>query len=406
MFTLILIVLSLFVSLNGEKLDIESGFKALMGEETSRWRFVETESDRLLLKRFETLYKKNRDLQFTKDGEYRIPPHVHVIWLGPRPFPLGSVENIRMWMAEHPDWTFHFWTDRARPPPVNGMAVHTPEDFPLRSLQKHFENSPNWGQKSDVLRYEILESMGGVYIDHDANCLRSFDGLGRGYDFYCCLEVPHSRIDGFSVTSGIGILGAKPHHPVIKQAIAEVIDHWDRAGELYPPTSPKSLREYVMVSTYMAVTRALKTALNQGKKSRYCVPCELFLSSQGASCSLLASRLRHELGGCRKTKASAKGDPHLAARYSKRSALGYSGYGIFPLYFGADILAMEEDMKKILLLAMMIFLSCKKSDANFDTLMGGDLRYVETVEDKDNLQFFRDLYQHNYKRGEWRILYP
>ena len=280
MYTLLLIIISLLSFLNAETL-LESRFGTLMGEETSRWRFVETEGDRALLGRFEALYEKNRDLQLTSEGDYRIPEHVHVIWLGPRPFPLGSVENIRMWMAKHPDWTFHFWTDRLRPAPVNGMAVHTPEDFPLRSLKSYYEKSPNWGQKSDVLRYEILETMGGIYIDHDANCLRSFDGLNRGYDFFCCLEVPHSRVDGYSITSGIGILGAKPHHPVIKQAIQEVIDHWDRAVRLYPPTSPKSLREYVMVSTYMAVTRALETALEKEGNRDIVFPASYFYPLKG-----------------------------------------------------------------------------------------------------------------------------
>lgn len=34
-----------------------------------------------------------------------------------------------------------------------------------------YSSAKNWGMKSDILRYEILQKFGGVYIDTDYECL-------------------------------------------------------------------------------------------------------------------------------------------------------------------------------------------------------------------------------------------
>ena len=45
--------------------------------------------------------------------------------------------------------------------------------------------APNFGQKADILRYELLERYGGVYVDVDMECLQSLDPLldARGLIF-------------------------------------------------------------------------------------------------------------------------------------------------------------------------------------------------------------------------------
>ncbi len=256
-------------------------FFTLMGEKSSCWNFVSQEEDRTQLARYADLYERNSYLQNRENSAHKIPPHLHLIWLGPRPFPTESVENIRMWMGTHPNWTFHFWTDRERPLPVNGMVMHRTEDFSFQHLENYYKESTNWGQKSDLLRYEILQQMGGVYIDHDANCLRSFDGLHCGYDFYACLEMPHERVAGYSITAGIGIIGAVQNHPIINGAIEEIKDYWEESKELFPQTSPKSVREYVMHSTYMAMTRSLQKNLDQEGYTDIVLPACYFYPQKG-----------------------------------------------------------------------------------------------------------------------------
>ncbi|MDX8430965.1 MAG: glycosyltransferase [Candidatus Algichlamydia australiensis] len=256
-------------------------FYSLMGEKSSRWSFVNCAEDRQQLERYASLYDRNAALQFEKNEKEKIPSDLHLIWLGPRPFPSESVENIRMWRSAHPNWTFHFWTDRARPAPIQGMVLHQADDFPFQELGDYYKESSNWGQKSDLLRYEILQQRGGIYIDHDANCLRSFDGLRKGYDFFACLEMPHARVAGYSVTAGIGILGAVQEHPVISGAIEEVKTHWEESKNLFPQTSPKSVREYVMHSTYMATTRSMQKHLDQPGFTDIILPACYFYPQKG-----------------------------------------------------------------------------------------------------------------------------
>ena len=39
--------------------------------------------------------------------------------------------------------------------------------------KKAFLSAHNYGMKSDILRYEILHTYGGVYIDTDYECVRN-----------------------------------------------------------------------------------------------------------------------------------------------------------------------------------------------------------------------------------------
>src|SRR4029078_2446346 len=102
---------------------------------------------------------------FTRQGPYKIPPTVHFIWLGPKHFPPESVDNVRMWIAKNPGWKVKFWTDRKREAPCQGMEIAYVADFAFHCLEKCYRDSENWGEKSDILRYEILFQEGGVYVD-------------------------------------------------------------------------------------------------------------------------------------------------------------------------------------------------------------------------------------------------
>ncbi len=84
-------------------------------------------------------------LRFLKTKETKIPKVVHFIWLGPRPFPPQSVENVRTWIAHNPDWEFKFWTDRRRDPPCNGMETIVMKEYPFPLLGNRYVASENWG---------------------------------------------------------------------------------------------------------------------------------------------------------------------------------------------------------------------------------------------------------------------
>jgi hypothetical protein len=79
-------------------------------------------------------------------------------------------------------------------------------------------------QRADILRYEILYRFGGVYLDVDMECLKRIDGLLEGVQAFAAEEQPGEL--------AIGILGATPGHPWLKDVIERL---------------PASMREHASV---------------------------------------------------------------------------------------------------------------------------------------------------------------
>jgi hypothetical protein len=256
-------------------------FDALMGKNTPHWNYVAQEADFNTLHFTRALFDKNKQGQFTQEGPYKIPPVVHFIWLGPRSFPPESVENVRTWIAQNPGWRIKFWTDRDRSPPCEGMELVHVKDFNFKRLGKCYEQSQNWGEKSDLLRYEILMQEGGVYVDHDANCLRPFNGMHRGYDFFCCLETPHRPFVGRNVTCGNGVIGSRPGHPTVAKVIDLIAERWDHLAEKFRGNDEHSRTEIVMQRTYIALTNSIFETLDREGNKDIVLPAAYFFSKPG-----------------------------------------------------------------------------------------------------------------------------
>ncbi len=256
-------------------------FDALMGKSTSHWGYIAQTEDVATLEVAKALYQKNKEAQFAQEGSYKIPPVVHFIWLGPRAFPPESVENIRSWIAQNPGWKIKFWTDREREAPCEGMETVLVKDFSFLKLGKCYEQSQNWGEKSDLLRYEILFQEGGVYVDHDANCLKPFHGMHRGYDFFCCLETPHRPFVGRNVTCGNGVIGAKPRHPTIAKVIDLIDGRWEPLSEKFQGNDEYSRVEVVMHRTYIALTHAIAETVDRDGNLDVILPAAYFFAKPG-----------------------------------------------------------------------------------------------------------------------------
>ena len=93
----------------------------------------------------------------------RIPKIIHHIWLG-SPFPEKYKILRETWKKHHPDWEFVLWTD---------------EDIEAFGLfnKDLYDQSDNYGAKSDIARYEILYRFGGLYIDTDFESEEDYNEL-------------------------------------------------------------------------------------------------------------------------------------------------------------------------------------------------------------------------------------
>ena len=125
-----------------------------------------------------------------------IPRILHRIWLGGGEMPETHARCGESWKEHHPDWTFRLWTDADAPMP-DGV-----------------ERARNVGERTDLVRYEILRRHGGIYADTDVECLRPLDELLDGVVAFAGYEVPGRLCNA--------LIGAVPGHRAFTDAVVSV----------------------------------------------------------------------------------------------------------------------------------------------------------------------------------------
>lgn len=135
-----------------------------------------------------------------------------------------SPEQERNWKIAcdlHPDWEH--------------VDLRDPNDPKLFPLTSHLWSTCDSGsQLSDLIRAEELFHRGGVYIDSDVECYKSFDTL-LGLDGFAAYEDPERICTA--------VLGFRAGHPALQELIEGGIDRHDQgawaasigvASELWP----------------------------------------------------------------------------------------------------------------------------------------------------------------------------
>jgi Glycosyltransferase sugar-binding region containing DXD motif len=268
-------------------------FESLTGKGLPAWEFVQTKEDFEYLRLFKAMYDLRKGLMGLENEGIRIPKVVHFIWLGPKPFPRESVENVRSWVAKHPDWTFNFWTDRQRPTPVPGMQTRMVQEFNFAQLWDCFARSANYGEKSDLLRYEILCQEGGVYVDHDVKCYKSFEMLNKAYDFYCGIDMPSTSSLPSCVFTTNNLIGVRPGHPIVKHCMEMVYEKWDQIDRDYPGTDRDAVLNRVLHRTFWLFGESVSQFGNQNGSRDIVFPAYYF----DAPKEELAIYARHQYAG-------------------------------------------------------------------------------------------------------------
>lgn len=268
-------------------------FESLTGKNLPVWEYVQTPEDFQHLNLFKQMYDLRKGLIAASEEIQRIPRVVHFIWIGPRQFPRESVENVRTWMAKNPGWTFNFWTDRQRPLPCPGMKIRMIRDLNFLKLRDCFAKSDNYGEKSDLLRYEILYQEGGIYVDHDVKCFKSFEPLNRAYDFYCGIDMPYTSSLPSCIFTTNNIIGVKPSHPILMRCMEMLSERWDLIEQDYPGADRDSVLNRVLHRTFWLFGEAIKQVGNQGDNRDIVFPAYYFDAPKDE----LAIFARHQYAG-------------------------------------------------------------------------------------------------------------
>lgn len=156
--------------------------------------------------------------------QLRIPKIIHQIWIGPCPVPEKTLAWQQSWRDLHPDWEYKLWTNED----VDQLEFEN---------KKYFDEAKNWGEKADILRYEILCRFGGVYVDIDFEAIKSLDWLHYSCDFYVGIHaIPLLFSDKLRINNGL--IAAIPQHPILQYAVEQIPYFRGEKGGVAKRTGP------------------------------------------------------------------------------------------------------------------------------------------------------------------------
>jgi len=146
------------------------------------------------------LYKTHLSGKQKRKQKPRIPKIIHQFCFV-RPPPEKYVKFQKSWIEKHPDWEYHLWTEED----IQSLLLQNP------SLYK---KTTDLNKKTTLLRYEILNQFGGLFVDLDCECYRPFDILHETCDFYAGIidEIHNPQI-------GHAVIGSIPGHPLLQKCL-------------------------------------------------------------------------------------------------------------------------------------------------------------------------------------------
>lgn len=177
-----------------------------------------------------------------------IPKIIHQMWFGVKPMP---IKLMNTWKEKHPDYEYILWTEEEVK--RRGMVF---------KCQKKIDSMMDFVGTIDIMRWEILEKYGGIYIDADSICLHPLDEYFNNKVAFATYENENIRKDLVAT----GTMGFPPHYQLCKDIIEWI--HSDAADE-----SMKKLRAWASVGPGL-LTKYLET----GKyKDFFIYPSHCFL---------------------------------------------------------------------------------------------------------------------------------
>ena len=104
----------------------------------------------------------------------KIPKIIHQTWkTRDIPYDIYKKEWVDSWKKYHPDWEYRLWTDEDN---RELIKRHYPEFLEV------YDGYPAGINRADAARYFILNHYGGLYVDLDFECFKSFEPLLNDYD--------------------------------------------------------------------------------------------------------------------------------------------------------------------------------------------------------------------------------
>ncbi|MDR1345908.1 MAG: hypothetical protein LBK03_04310 [Bacteroidales bacterium] len=141
----------------------------------------------------------------------KIPKIIHQIWAGDQPLSIHFAEYGETWKKHHPGWQYELWN---RQRTEDFVKAHYPQYVDA------YHNFPYPIQQWDAIRYLILNTLGGLYVDFDTECLRPCDDLlADGECFFALEPEEHARVTKRPFLVSNAFMASIPHHPFMRKIL-------------------------------------------------------------------------------------------------------------------------------------------------------------------------------------------
>lgn len=145
-----------------------------------------------------------------------IPRIIHQTWKNKR-IPKRFLDFSEGWRHCHPGWEWRLWTD------ADNLRF-VKERYP--SILDHYTSFPCHIQRVDFIRYLILRTYGGVYVDLDLQCFRNIELLLGSHQCLFSLEhEEHAKSHDVPFIVSNAFMASVPEHPIFDLIVAEVLDY-------------------------------------------------------------------------------------------------------------------------------------------------------------------------------------
>ena len=144
------------------------------------------------------------------DARTAIPRILHQTWKT-RDIPLEWQPCVQSWRAQHLDWQYILWTDEAN---RQFVQTHYPDFLGFYDAYAYAI------QRADVIRFLILQTYGGVYVDLDLECLQPIGPLIADRTFVAGYEPPaHAQRLGVTRLICNAFMAAVPQHRLLARVV-------------------------------------------------------------------------------------------------------------------------------------------------------------------------------------------
>jgi mannosyltransferase OCH1-like enzyme len=160
----------------------------------------------------------------------QIPHIIHQTWKDEQ-LPISMRKLAETWKRKHPGWEYRLWTDTQN---RDFLSTYYPA-FLLR-----YDLYPYDIQRVDAIRYFVLYTLGGLYVDLDIECFRSVEELLSKHECLFGLEPQeHCEIHKQHRIIGNALMATAPRHAFFRAIIEDL--------ESYNP--PQDHRNNVILQT-------------------------------------------------------------------------------------------------------------------------------------------------------------